>query len=130
MSEPTQHPVPAVARTSLIEPPDAYPELLGDLLTNLARELKAAGLDVTSASDIAWRATEKVRDRWSGQTIYVPQAITYETRKRYEQIWNEFTGDNVPDLARRYRLSEQAVYAAIRHMREEHKRRAQLTLDL
>lgn len=113
-----------------IEPPQAYPEILGELLTLLAAELRSAGLDVTSSNDIAWRTTEVVRDRWGGQGIYIPQAVSFDTLQRYRAIWDAFTGQNVSDLARQFDLSEQAVYKAIRYMREETKRLNQLCLDL
>lgn len=113
-----------------ITAPDGYPEVLGELLTTLHHELRAAGLDITSANDIAWRATERIRDAWGGQIVYVPQGAAFNTRQRYEDIWRDFTGKNVPELARRYNLSEQAVYAAIRLMREEVARRNQMSLPL
>lgn len=119
---------PADNQVKLIEPPTAYPEILGELLQLVATELREAGLDMTSANDIAWRTTEKVRDRWGGQGIYIPQAVSFETLERYRRLWDRFNGNNVSELAREFDLSEQAVYKALRYMREEVKRKNQLAL--
>jgi Mor family transcriptional regulator len=120
----------AQASAQPIQPPDSYPEILGELLVTLQSELHAAGLDVTSANDIAWRTAEKIRDAWGGQTVYVPQGTAFEARQRYEEIWQAFDGKNVHSLARRHNISEQAVYAALRFMRDEMQRRQQPQLPL
>lgn len=114
----------------LVLPPEGYHELLAEMLTTLAVELHDAGLDTTSANDIAWRTTEVFRDRWGGQNIYIGQGLSFESLQRYKQIWDKFTGDNVAELARHFDLSEQAVYKAIRIMREQDRQARQGMLDL
>ena len=110
----------------IIAPPENYPELLAELLTMLALELRQAGLDVTSANDIAWRTVERVRDSWGGQVIYIPSGNRFDSVKRYEAMWQAFDGRNHAELARKFGVSEQTVYNAISLMRK----RAQFKLDL
>lgn len=109
-----------------IKPPESYPELLGDVLTAMQQELHAEGLDVTSSNDIAWRVTEKVRDAWGGQLVYIPSGSKYDAIRRYEAIWQAFNGHNHAELARKFGVSEQTIYNAIGEMRK----RNQLKLDL
>lgn len=106
----------------LVLPPDGYHELLAELLTTLAAELLDQGLAPAAANDIAWRTTELIRDRWGGQAVYIAQGVGFETLRRYQQIWDEFTGNNVPELARKFDLSEVAIYQALRYMREKDRR--------
>jgi Mor family transcriptional regulator len=106
--------------------PERYPELLGELLTSLQHELVREGVDKDKARPIAWNVVEKVRDAWGGQILYIPKGDAFDARARYEAIWQAFNGHNHADLARRFGVSEQTIYNAIREMRT----RNQLKLDL
>ncbi|MBN8489614.1 MAG: hypothetical protein J0M20_18025, partial [Burkholderiales bacterium] len=96
-----------------------------ELLTDAATMLVSGGLESTRANELAWNITELIRDRWGGQTLYIPQGLTFETLQRYESIWRAFTGDNVPELARQYDMSKMAVYRALAIMRERDRRARQ-----
>lgn len=121
---------PQAATAKLIQPPEKYPEILSDLLTTLAEELHKAGLDVTTSNQISWGATECIRDKWGGQHIYINQGVSFETMARYRVIWDQFTGDNVAELARLHDISEPQLYKIIRIMRAEQQARTQGQLDL
>lgn len=113
-----------------ITPPEGYPEILSDLLTLLATKLAQSQVPQEQANTIAWECTEELRDVWGGQSVYINQGVTFETLRRYQEIWDKFTGDNIQELARSYDISEQAIYKAIRFMREEAKKRNQMALPL
>jgi Mor family transcriptional regulator len=116
--------------SELITPPPGYPELLSDLLTMLAGDLRDSGLPLHQANAIAWACTERLRDTWGGQSIYITQGLTFDTLQRYQAIWDKFNGQNVQELAREYDMSEQAIYKAIRIMRAETAKKNQLSLAL
>lgn len=55
-----------------------------------------------------------VQFEWAGQQIYVQQSSVYLRRR----IYQEFDGNNVPELVRRYRLSTKTIYAYIEAERQ------------
>lgn len=130
MSQTATESATATATATLIQPPEKYPEILSDLLTTLAGELHKAGLDMTTSNQTAWVATEVIRDKWGGQLVYINQGVSFETMARYRLIWEQFTGDNVAELARQHNISEQQLYKIIRIMRADQQARLQGQLDL
>ncbi len=63
-----------------------------------------------------------------GLQYYFPKGDQLEHQLKSMYIWREFNGKNVPELALKYDISTQNVYAAIRKMRslEFKKRQPQL----
>jgi|GEM_PF-358617 len=53
--------------------PDAYPELLADLVAQLSRQIEKTGLAPERAGAIAFSVAEHAREHWSGFPIYVPE---------------------------------------------------------
>lgn len=53
--------------------PDAYPELLADLVVQLGRQLEKTGIASERAGAIAFAVAEHAREHWSGFPIYVPK---------------------------------------------------------
>jgi Mor family transcriptional regulator len=104
---------------------EAYPEVLRVISDAVARQLLAVGIDSARATAIGEAAAEQVRDLLGGQLVYVPKGRTLLARRRYEQIYAEFTGDNHADLARRHGLGIQQLYRVIAIMRREHTARVQ-----
>jgi Mor family transcriptional regulator len=74
-----------------------YPELLADLALQLREFLITdAGVEPDKADKLARDAVENVRQNWGGQLIYVPTGLGHEVQQRWQEIWDKFTGDNVP----------------------------------
>ena len=59
-----------------------------------------------------------MRHHWGGQIIYFPKGLSLDALSRDMQLYAEFNGTNHADLARKYDLSLQQVYARLRHFRE------------
>jgi len=94
-------------------------ELLQDLEAKLADQLGShVGQD--RAQVIARTVTHSVATDWAGQMLYIPNSLAKDAARaaRNAKIYDEFTGDNQPDLARRYNLSVHAIYRIIAAERE------------
>lgn len=103
-----------------------YPELLADLAL-LTREflIDRAHVPSEQAELFARELAERVRHNFGGQIIYVPTGMGHDVAQRWQQIWNRFKGDNVPELAREFDCTEIHIYRVIRRMREIERRKTQ-----
>lgn len=110
------------------QPTGHYPELLTDLALHVGALLKNRNVDPTEAEIIGLEVAEHVRNHWGGQMIYIQKGLSHDTRLKWQKIWDDFTGDNVKELATQYDLTEVQVYKIIKVMRAEHTRRNQLSL--
>lgn len=107
---------------------EKYPELWASLRDNLEGLLVAAGVDPQKARDVAAACTESTRKLWGGGNYYFPRGMKYELTFRDHELFRKFTGDNVPDLAREYEMSEQRVYQIIAKVRGEILEKTQMKM--
>ena len=81
--------------------------------------------DPERAEAVGLSAAEHVREHFGGQVVYVPKDAAFKTKQRWQVMWNEFTGHNHADLARKFGMGVHGVYRVLAIMRAEHRRRAQ-----
>lgn len=94
-------------------------ELIRDMADKVAmRCTQEVQLQDEAAKQVGEIVSNLIIEEWGGQNIYVPLNIAYKREKRDAMILEEFTGDNVSELARKYNLSVQAVYRIIKKERE------------
>lgn len=86
-------------------------EVRGALAEFAAEEL-ARGQD-GMPERLAHRFTDWLTDCWGGQQLYFPMDLA----RRNARIWEEFTGANHADLAEKFRMSVNTVYAILRDER-------------
>jgi Mor family transcriptional regulator len=89
--------------------PEDYPEQLEHIGQILGRELLALGLPLSVANAKAFQMAEAIRKELGGGAIYLPRGHGYELSLREQQIWGEFTGNNIPELATKYKLSQMQI---------------------
>lgn len=94
-------------------------ELLQDLEAKLG-EMLGPHIGQDRAVSIARTVTHHVAHDWAGQMLYIPNSLAKDAARaaRNAKIYDEFTGDNQPELARRYNLSVHAIYRIIAAERE------------
>lgn len=96
-----------------------YPELLADMATHAKTLFVQKGIADETAHQVAWDLAEFLRTHWSKQTIYFPEAVSLEARRRAAGMFAEFNGRNIAELAKKYDVSVQHAYRMIRYMRAE-----------
>lgn len=79
-------------------------ELL-DMIEAIIDEESAKGL-----GRLGRRITQRMAIECGGQSVYFPS----DKVRRDEKLFDEYTGDNAPELALQYRISVQTVYQIIR----------------
>lgn len=91
-------------------------ELLRDFADKATELAKDFGLSVEKAEELGNRMKIMLSEDWGGQMLYIPMTAgrIAQREARNVAIRREFTGDNVADLAAKYRLSVHTVYRIIK----------------
>lgn len=89
------------------------PEFLEDLIQTLRASLEANGVMVGEAHDIANECAIAQCKHWGGQLLYFPKADALNRDARDVSIFQDFTGHNHAELARKYDTSVQWIYRII-----------------
>lgn len=108
---------------------ERYAELLDDVAAKVADMARCAHppMEAEAARAFGRRVADMLADEWGGTNIYIPKNLASRFRRRDEELYRAFTGDNVLELAQRYGLTQQRVYAIIK---AERTRRAHMQLSL
>lgn len=102
------------------------PELLVDLAEQCALALKeSAGLADEKATQVGREIADRMAAHWGGQNIYFPMGLSYKLSQRDRQIFDDFTGANHSELARKYGVSLQWIYKIVKTVRQEEITRRQ-----
>lgn len=108
---------------------DRSSELLTDVAHKVAEMARATPPGV-APDDFGRRVAAMLADDWGGLSVYIPKDKVRYVLQRNAEILARFTGDNIPDLARQYGISEQRVYVILKSERERRKARRGSLLEL
>lgn len=100
---------------------ERWPELLKDFHDVLKHELGRCDADIM----LAPRLLLAICEHLGGCQVYIPRGDSLKRTVRDMQIWNEFNGHNVDDLARRHQMSFVSIYKALARMRALERKRRQ-----
>lgn len=75
------------------------------------------GMAGEQALAVAEESTDTVLDEFGGENLYIPKNISGKAARRNRQIYDEFTGDNHDELAKKYGVTLQRIYAIIKEQR-------------
>ena len=85
-----------------------------EVMAIASKELASIGVKAGEApSKIAVAVGEHLTMAWAGQHVYFPKDIA----RRNARIFDEFNGENIDELARKYRLSDTTIYSIIANER-------------
>ena len=85
-------------------------EFLMSMSAQLAESLVNAGVDEATANKCAWDAVDYVRKQHGGLVLYIPKGKNLDAVLQQMKIFEEFTGNNQAELAKKYGYSIQHVY--------------------
>lgn len=108
---------------------ERYAELLDDVAAKVATMARCGvpPMEEEAARDFGRRVADMLAEDWGGSNIYIPKNLASRFRRRDALLYREFTGQNVQELAQKYGLTQQRVYAIIK---AERTRRAHAQLSL
>lgn len=102
-----------------------WPAALVDMTDVAAAALARDGVDVAIARRQAVTVMRALAIYHGGRKFYLPNGEALDRALRNMRIWDDFNGNNVDDLARRYRLSDVQIYAILSEQRTLHRRKTQ-----
>lgn len=105
---------------------NTLPAKLQSLISLFEHELTKAGY--LHAHSVAQQLVMAQAHYFGGMQIYLPRNDRLKRCLRDIQIYREYKGNNVRQLARRYRLTEITIYAILRDQTAAEKARRQLDL--
>jgi Mor family transcriptional regulator len=93
----------------------------------LAKMLKKYGSEVgisdAHAHVLAREMAHEICQPFKKQLVYIPEDLGFELQERDRQLWQAFTGSNHHQLAKQFDLSVQTVYALVKRIGAEVKKR-------
>ncbi|MBC2658326.1 DNA-binding protein [Pseudomonas sp. MSSRFD41] len=94
----------------------------GELLQTLAEHVAQSARDTLDVSpELAEAHGSEVAmlmaNVWGGQVLYMPKGIHLQASKLHQQLFDECTGRNQRELARKYNVSLAFVYKVVKRMR-------------
>ncbi len=94
-----------------------WPELLQELLGIIKQTLLTQGLDEKQSESFALKLTLSIAEHMGGIQVYFPRGDKLHKQVRDIEIYNNFTGRNIKQLARQYHLTDKTIYEIITRMR-------------
>jgi Mor family transcriptional regulator len=99
--------------------PDRLREMAEHLYAQLITEPVTAKLPRDELAAVALRQTITVSSEMGGGTFYMHKGLSFHLSLRNRQMCAEFKGHNLPELAKRYDLTEVQVRNIIRQYQRE-----------
>lgn len=110
-----------------------FPLLLEEVATVVSAQLERRGLPGLSKGDIdriGQACAEHIRSILGGRWHFVPKGHRYDLSLRDREIYSQFNGANLRELAEAHDLTLVRLYQIIQQMRlEERERRAEEDAD-
>lgn len=93
-------------------------ELLSDVADLVAVVLEDHGVDVALAEQCGAALADRLATHWGGQLINIPKDYRFNLANRDLLIYEEFTGNNHGELARKYGMTVRGIYKIIERARK------------
>jgi Mor family transcriptional regulator len=90
---------------------DAYPERLREiaeyLFLHLAEDTElVAAVGHSRLAALALGQTDRLSSELGGGNFYMHKGVHFRLSKRDRQIWDDFNGHNIPELVKKYKLTD------------------------
>ncbi|MDX1301208.1 Mor transcription activator family protein [Photobacterium sp.] len=102
-----------------------WPSTLQSLSEVLNSELKRAKIDAPHLAD---KLTIALGHYFGGRDIYIPNGSKLKSALRNIEIWREYNGRNIEQLANYHKLTERQITEIIREQRQAEVKRRQRSL--
>ncbi|SEH73084.1 Transcriptional regulator, Middle operon regulator (Mor) family [Rheinheimera pacifica] len=103
-----------VERIAEDEESQRWPEAMRQIYAMFKNELETHGAD----TKIAIALLNRICREFGGVQLYLPRGRQLEAEIMNLSIWQEFKGDNVEELSRKYDKSMQHIYRVVAKMRK------------
>lgn len=103
-------------------------KVLSDVANMTARRVRDAGVDKERAHKIGLEVAKEFSAKHGGGQLYLPKGTSLEIEERDWQMWEEYDGSNIKQLAKKHKMTERQAYNRIARCRAEWDRKHQLQL--
>ncbi|ASU16900.1 MULTISPECIES: Mor transcription activator family protein [Pasteurellaceae] len=105
-----------------------WPQLLVEVIDVMQAELIRQKFAEDNAKLTACKLAGVIAHYFGGKSFYLPAGDKIKEALRDAQVYQEFDGKNIPELIRKYRLSQTTIYAILRQQRALQRKRHQMDL--
>lgn len=112
-----------------VELENRWPSLLVEVIDVMQAELLRQNFAADKAKTTASKLVGVMAHYFGGKSFYLPAGDKIKEALRDAQIYQEFNGKNVPELIKKYRLSESTIYAILRNQRTLQRKRHQMDFN-
>ncbi|AXN95985.1 Mor transcription activator family protein [Pasteurella multocida] len=112
-----------------VELQNRWPSLLVEVIDVMQAELIRQKFEEDSAKLTASKLVGVMAHYFGGKSFYLPAGDKIKEALRDVQIYQDFNGKNVPELVKKYRLSESTIYAILRNQRTLQRKRHQMDFN-
>ncbi|OOF50889.1 transcriptional regulator [Rodentibacter genomosp. 1] len=112
-----------------VELENRWPSLLVEVIDVMQAELLRQNFAEDKAKTTASKLVGVMAHYFGGKSFYLPAGDKIKEALRDGQIYQEFNGKNVPELVKKYRLSESTIYAILRQQRMLQRKRHQMDFN-
>ena len=112
-----------------VELQNRWPSLLVEVIDVMQAELIRQKFEEDSAKLTASKLVGVMAHYFGGKSFYLPAGDKIKEALRDAQIYQDFNGKNVPELVKKYRLSESTIYAILRNQRTLQRKRHQMDFN-
>ena len=112
-----------------VELENRWPSLLVEVIEVMQAELLRQNFAEDKAKKTASKLVGVMAHYFGGKSFYLPAGDKIKEALRDAQIYQEFNGKNVPELIKKYRLSESTIYAILRNQRTLQRKRHQMDFN-
>ena len=92
-------------------------EFLDDIVDHISTILKENSVEEVQAEATALDVANYLANHWGGQNFSFPKDYTFKISQRDLNIFEEVNRDNMHEVARKYGISVNAVYRALKRIR-------------
>ena len=96
-----------------VELQNRWPSLLVEVIDVMQAELLRQNFAADKAKTTASKLVGVMAHYFGGKSFYLPAGDKIKEALRDAQIYQDFNGKNVPELVKKYRLSESTIYAIL-----------------
>ena len=97
--------------------------LLAEMAHTIKQCLVAEKINTDRAEQIAYDATDNVRQHFGGINVFIPKDKSLDRMARNSEIFRQFTGGNHEELALKFDMSIQHIYRVVERARAAHSRK-------
>lgn len=102
-------------------------ELFAELQDVIERQLTELDVCGDAAQLVSASVVDFLSDYWAGQVVSIPKDASYQLTLKELEAWDMWTGDNLDQLARHFKMTPRGMRKLLRRIEERIKAQRRAT---